>query len=339
MRVGIFGGSFNPPHLGHLNLMSSVQKKAGLEKVFVIPTYENPLKHPVEGPTPEQRLELVKVAISQYGEQFVVDDQEIRRKGVSFTIDTIRNYRKDYAAEDLFFIVGADSFETFPEWKNFKNILEESNLIVATRPGHQLPQSIDELPSALQPLVAEFDLNYIELTTGRNIQFMTLKDVDVSATDLRKRLRTGRSLEKYLPLGVENHVREHKYYQPLGHKIADYADFTKFVANVLFDRKGIMVRAFDLRSVSAPSEYAIVTSGTSSRHASSLAENVIQQVKEEYGVLPLSIEGMDEGRWVLLDYGSLIVHTFYDFVRQEYNLEKLWGNETDMQLKDPTLTK
>lgn len=336
MRVGIFGGSFNPPHLGHLNLMSSVQKKAGLEKVFVIPASQSPLKHEVEGPTPEQRLELVKVAVSQYGEQFVVDEQEIRRKGVSYTIDTIKNFRKEYAAEDLFLIIGADSFETLPEWKNFQDILKECNLIVATRPGHNLPDSTDELPEALKGIVADFDMNYIELTTGRSIQFITLKDVDVSATDLRKRLRTGRSLEKYVPLGVENHIRENKYYQPLGSKIGNYEDFTTFVGNVLFDKKGISVRGFDLRNLTAPSEYAIVASGTSSRHTSSLAENVIAQVKEEFGVFPQSIEGMDEGRWVLLDYGSLIVHVFYDFVRQEYALEKIWGGGKDLGLKDPT---
>ncbi|MGE0631221.1 MAG: nicotinate (nicotinamide) nucleotide adenylyltransferase [Pseudobdellovibrionaceae bacterium] len=336
MRVGIFGGSFNPPHLGHLNLMASVQKKAGLEKVFVVPSSQSPLKHPVEGPTPEQRLDLVKIAASQYGEQFVIDDQEIRRKGVSYTIDTIRAYRKEYKAEDLFLILGADTFESLPEWKSFKDLLKETNFIIATRPGHSLPTAVDELPEALKEFVAEFDMNYIELTTGRSIQFITLKDVDISATDLRKRLRTGRSLEKYLPLGVENHIRDNKFYQPLGAKIADYADFTKFVAGVLFDRKGINVKGFDLRELTAPSEYAIVCSGTSSRHSASLAENVIQQVKEEYGVLPQSIEGLEEGRWVLLDYGSLILHVFYDFVRQEYALEQLWADGKDMGLKDPT---
>jgi len=79
----------------------------------------------------------------------------------------------------------------------------------------------------------------------------------------------------------------------------------------------------------------LIASGTSTRHAASLAENVVQAVKEEYNVLPQSVEGVDEGRWVVIDYGSLIVHVFYDFVRQEYSLEKLWKDGKDLNLKDP----
>ncbi|MGZ4162085.1 MAG: nicotinate-nicotinamide nucleotide adenylyltransferase, partial [Neobacillus sp.] len=95
MRVGIFGGSFNPPHMGHINSLVTVQKKAGLDKIHVVPAAQNPLKTQVAGPTNEQRLELVKLALNSYGKQFYVDDQEIRRGGLSYTIDTVMNLRKD----------------------------------------------------------------------------------------------------------------------------------------------------------------------------------------------------------------------------------------------------
>ena len=78
MRIGIFGGSFNPPHLGHLNSLQTVAKKAGLDIVRVIPAAQNPLKVQIEGATAEQRLEMTKLALNGWGEQFVVDDQEIR---------------------------------------------------------------------------------------------------------------------------------------------------------------------------------------------------------------------------------------------------------------------
>lgn len=91
--------------------------------------------------------------------------------------------------------------------------------------------------------------------------------------------------------------------------------------------------------MSAPSEYAVIASGTSTRHAAAMAENVVMAVKEEYNVHPQSVEGIDEGRWVLVDYGSLIVHIFYDFVRQEYSLENLWRQGVDLGLKDPYVGK
>jgi len=335
MRVGIFGGSFNPPHMGHINSLLTVQKKAGLDKVHVIPTAQNPLKMEVEGATAEQRYDLVKQALNTYGKQFIVDDQEIRRGGLSYTIDTVMNLRKQVEVEDLYLIIGADQFEDFSQWKDFQKILTEANLIVTTRPGWEIPQDADELPEFLKVLVAEYDFNFIELKTGRNVQFIRLDDIEVSASEVRKLLRTGRPVEKLLPLAVESYVREHKLYRPIGDKIGDFAKFTAFCANILFSKKAIQTRGFDLTNISAPSEFTLVASGTSTRHASSLAENVVQAVKEEYNVLPQSIEGVEEGRWVVVDYGSLIVHVFYDFVRQEYSLEKLWQDGKDMNLKDP----
>jgi nicotinate-nucleotide adenylyltransferase len=335
MRVGIFGGSFNPPHMGHINSLVTVQKKAGLDKIHVIPASQNPLKMQVAGPTNEQRLELVKRALNTYGKQFFVDDQEIRRGGLSYTIDTIMNLRKEISAEDLFLIIGADQFEEFSQWKDYQKILTEANLIVTTRPGWDIPEEADELPEYLKALVAEYDFNFIELKTGRNVQFIRLQDVEVSASEVRKLLRTARPVGKVLPLSVESYIRDNELYRPIGERVGDFEKFTSFCANVLFEKKGIQVRGFDLTAIAAPTEFTLIASGTSTRHAVSLAESVVQAVKEEYNALPLSIEGIDEGRWVLVDYGSLIVHVFYDFVRQEYSLEKLWKDGRDLNLKEP----
>jgi nicotinate-nucleotide adenylyltransferase len=335
MRVGIFGGSFNPPHMGHINSLLTVQKKAGLDKVHVVPAAQNPLKIEVEGASADQRMDLVKQALNTYGKQFFVDDQEIRRGGLSYTIDTILNLRQQVDPEDMYLIIGADQFEELSQWKDYQKILTEANLIVTTRPGWDIPQELDELPEYLKALVAEYDFNFIELKTGRNVQFIRLNDIEISSSEVRKLLRTGRPVEKVLPLAVESYVREHKLYRPIGDKIGDFAKFTGFCGDVLFSKKGIQVRGFDLTGMASPSEYTLIASGTSTRHAASLAENIVMAVKEEYNVLPQSIEGVDEGRWVVLDYGSLIIHVFYDFVRQEYSLEKLWKDGKDMNLKDP----
>ncbi len=339
MKIGIFGGSFNPPHMGHINSIQTVAKKLGLSKVHVVPAAQNPLKTPVEGPTPEQRIELTKLAFAQYGETYFVDDQEIKRGGLSYTVDTVLNLRKEYDANDLFLIIGADKFEELSQWKDYQKILSEVNIVVTTRPGYDVPESLEEMPGYLKPLVADFDFNFIELTNGRSIQFITLRDIEVSSTEVRKWLRTGKPVEKYLPLAVESFIKEHKLYRNLGDRIGDYQKFTEFCANILFSKKGINVRGFDLTQTSAPSEFTLITSGTSTRHAAAMAENIAIAVKEEYNVHPQSVEGIDEGRWVLVDYGSLIIHIFYDFVRQEYNLESLWREGKDLGLKDPHVGK
>jgi len=339
MKVGIFGGGFNPPHMGHISCLTSVQKKAGLNKIFVIPTYQSPLKTQVDGPTPEQRLEMVKKALQGFGNQFEVDDQEIKRKGVSFTIDTIQQYRKDHAADDLHLIIGADHLETFANWREYKTVLKECNLIIATRPGFDIPSSRDQLPSFLSDIVLEYDFNFIELTTGRNVQFIRIPDVDISASELRKKIRTQKPVDQFLPLAVETYIKNEKLYQSLKDKIQDYTKFTEFCAEQLYAKKAINVKGYDLTKTSALSEYSIVTSGTSTRHTISLAENLVQLVKDEFRIHPSSLEGLEEGRWVVVDYGSLIIHIFYDYVRQEYSIEKLWKEGRDMGFKDPFAEK
>lgn len=336
-KIGIFGGSFNPFHVGHLNSALTVAEKVNLKKVFVVPSAQSPHKQPIEGPTAEQRCEMVRLGIQGYDDVLSVDEQELSRGGVSFTIDTLRNYLKTYKPEDLYLIIGVDVFYNFGDWKSPEEILESVNLVVTSRPGHHFPYTLEEMPELLQPLVEEFRHDVVTLNSGRTIEFVTLQDINASATDIRKRVRAGYPTDKFLLPSVSDYIKDNKIYGTLERRISDFEQFTRLCGDILFSKKAIGVRGFDLKDLNAPTEFSLIASGTSTRHTSSLGESVMKQVKEEIGVYPLSVEGLGEGRWVLLDYGSLIIHIFYDFVRQEYRLEDLWRKARDLNLKDPSL--
>jgi nicotinate-nucleotide adenylyltransferase len=305
--------------------------------IKVVPAARNPNKPPVEGPTDEQRLAMVSRGLSELADFTEVDDIEIRRGGNSFTVDTLKAYSKEVAPEDLYLIVGLDQFEEFDKWKSFEEILTIANLVVVTRPRHTIPLSEDEVAPGLQKLIAAFDRQFIQLNTGRSIEFVRLQDIDVASSEVRKRLRTGRNVDAQLTIAVEDYIKEHQLYAPIGPRIGDFEKFTRFCGQALFDKKAINVRGYDLRGLESATEFALIASGTSTRHASALAEAVQRAVKDEFNVFPMSVEGAGEGRWVLLDYGALIVHVFYDFVRQEYRLEDLWKAGRDLELKDATL--
>lgn len=323
-KIGIFGGSFNPVHMGHLQSIVDVSNKCELQKVIVVPAYQNPLKAPIDGPNPEQRMEMLNIAFREYTDLISVSDIELQRKGKSYTVDTIKEFAKTYKAEELHLILGIDSFNQFDQWKDYEQILKMCNLIVTSRPGNNLPFSLDELPEALRSEVEIFDRHYTELKSGRNIQFVKVTDVNVSASDLRKKIRNSMKVDKYLNFEVEEYLKNNKIYASLGSKIPDFEAFTKFCATSLLEKKVINLRAFDLQDRSYISDFVIVASGTNTRQTSALAEKLMQDVKDEFGVYPLSAEGLGEGRWVLVDYGALIIHIFYDFVRNEYQLESLW---------------
>ena len=322
-KVALFGGSFNPFHVGHINAIQSIQKALDFDRVVVLPAAQNPHKDVVDGPTGAERLEMVRLGLKDL--EFVeIDEQELNRGGKSYSVETVEYYSKHVPPENLFLVVGIDQFENFDKWKDFEKILKLSNVIVLSRPGFQLPFEASDLPTGLQKMVQEMDRQFVHLKTDRTIEFLQIKNSAVSASEIRKKLRSGRNVDKLIPIQVEEFIRSSKLFAPLSEKISDYEKFTHFCADILFSRKAIALKGYNLKSLEAPTDFTLIASGTSTRHASSLAENLIIAVKEEFNVRPQAVEGLNEGRWIVLDYGVLIVHLFYDFVRQEYQLEELW---------------
>ncbi len=332
-KIGIFGGSFNPVHVGHLNSLRAVAKREKLKKIFVVPNAQNPLKTSDNIVDGKHRLAMLELALKD-DPQFVVDDQEIKRGGKSYAIETLRYYISKYSSENIYLILGADSFENFDQWKNFEEILQEVNIIVTSRPKAVLPYDKEDFPKGVQPHIKDIDFKgVVKLKGGRTIRFAQLDDIDVSSTQIRKNLKLKKNVDQFLTFEVEKYIKENDVFPPLEVKIPDFREFVHFCAQNLADKKALGIKAFDLTQIVAPSEYAVVASGTSTKQAQSFAEQLARKVKEEYGVDALTMEGLEEGRWVVIDYGSLIVHVFYDFVRNEYRIEDLWKTGKEIQLK------
>jgi nicotinate-nucleotide adenylyltransferase len=323
VKLGLFGGSFNPPHLGHINLVSTIQRKGALDKVWVIPNYQNPLKGDVEGATPEERTELTRLAFADLAPKVEVLDTEILRKGKSYTIDTLKDLKKQNLTDEFFIILGVDHLFSLNLWKSWENLLNEANFIFTSRPGFSLPETLDDIPEFIKPLCASFDFNILSLKSGRQVEFIQLKDHPASSSEIRKRLGSGRSVSEFLPLSVEQAIKKKGLYPEIKSKVGDTQDFVKFCYYFLAEKKAVNQLAYDFSHMNKLYDFIIIASGTNTRQVSALAEALALEVKREFRILPLSIEGLSEGRWVLIDYGFLIVHLFYDFIRQEYALEEL----------------
>lgn len=331
-KIGLFGGTFNPIHIGHLNSMLTVAEKLNLEYIKVIPAREAPLRKKVQGPTPEQRLEMVKLGLKNYDDILKVDDVEILKSGMSFTIETLHKLLNGEDGSNYFLIIGADQFEKFDKWKNYKEILQTVNLIVTSRPGSGLPHSRNEIPPAIMELVDDYDQNIAILKSGREIHFIQLEDINISGTEIRKKIRFGANVENLMAPEVKKYIDENKLFQHIGPKVTDFEEFTHFCAQVLKDKNGIRIKGYDLRLLDKASEFTLIASGNNTRHVSALAEYVVKAVKDKYEALPFAMEGQSEGRWVVVDFGGLILHIFYDYIREEYRLEDLWKEGQQMEL-------
>ena len=196
MRLGILGGTFNPPHLGHLVCAQEAWLQLGLEQVVLIPARVPPHKPVEEEPGAEHRLELCRLAIAE-DERLAVSDLEIYRSGTSYTIDTLKQLHSTAPDNELFLIVGGDVAAGLPQWREPEQVLSLSTLAVAKRRG--TPR-------------ADIDQALTSLEGGRRAQFFRMPRVGFSSTMVRTRVRAGQPIRYIVPDRVASYIHEHGLY-------------------------------------------------------------------------------------------------------------------------------
>ena len=215
MKIGIFGGTFNPVHYGHLRAAEEIAEKF-LDEVIFVPTNITSNKNIEAEADPQKRLEMIKIAIKDE-QKFKASDIEIKRGGFSYSYDTITEFKKKYKEDDLYFIVGADAFAGLKNWKNAEEILKTINFIVAGRPKYgfkNLVKLIDYLPDNLKEN-AEADLKdgKIVIDGKRAVYFFNTAKLDISSTVIRNNFKNNISNLFLLPNGVINYIINNKLYE------------------------------------------------------------------------------------------------------------------------------
>ena len=197
-RIGIYGGTFNPPHTGHICAGLQALQALGLSMLYVIPDRIAPHKEIPEGsPTPEQRLQMLRLAL-EGEDNVVVSDMELRREGKSYTYETVEQLRAMHPEAELVLFMGTDNFLTFHEWRCPDRILAEASLGVFYR------GDLDE-KTQIAACKAEME------AAGHTIYLVSNDVVEISSTNLRRML-TFRCADPFLPKGVGEYIRENRLY-------------------------------------------------------------------------------------------------------------------------------
>jgi nicotinate-nucleotide adenylyltransferase len=194
LRIGLFGGTFDPIHLGHLIIAEEARERAELDRVVFVPSGIPP--HKSHGPvsSSSSRLEMTRLAV-EGNPGFEVSDFEAAREQASFTIETVRHFRKELGhGAELLLVMGADSILEISTWKNPRELLSESRPIVVSRPG--------------------FDLGKLEPWLREQALLVEGVLVDISSTDIRGRLVSGRSVRYLVPPSVLSYIRDNQLYTP-----------------------------------------------------------------------------------------------------------------------------
>ncbi len=215
MKIGIFGGTFNPIHYGHLRAAEEIAEKF-LDKVIFVPTNITSHKNINDNIHPEKRLEMINIAIKE-DERFGSSDVEIKRGGFSYSYDTVVQFKKKYKGDKLYFIVGADTYADVKNWKNAEAVLGAIDFIVVGRPKYgfkNIVKLIDFLPDNLKEDV-NVDLNQNSLTIRqkRSIYFLNTTKLDISSTVIRNNFKNNISNLFLLPNKVINYIINNKLYE------------------------------------------------------------------------------------------------------------------------------
>lgn len=203
--IGILGGTFNPPHMGHLVMAEEALDQLDLDRVVLMPVAVPPHKEAREDPGAAARLELCRLAVAD-DERFAVSTLEIERGGASFTVDTLRELHDVEPEHDLTFIVGGDMAQSLPAWREPEAILRLARLAVAEREGVRR----EDIARRLEPL-----------HDGDRVVFFDMPRIDVSSSTIRRRVAEGRPVRYLVPDAVAAAIAEQGLYrQPAGRPAA-----------------------------------------------------------------------------------------------------------------------
>lgn len=193
MRIGIFGGAFNPIHNGHLALAKHYKDSLSLDRLIYIPTANPPHKPSGNLIDGEHRINMLKLCV---GDDEVCDI-EFRRDGKSYTYLTLQELRQVYPNDKLYLIIGADQFFYFENWYKYEEILSLATVVTAAREGNQYSQMLEfkaQHPSLKDVVVSEFEV------------------IDVSSSQIRNAVSQGEDISQYVPKRVEEYIKEHRLY-------------------------------------------------------------------------------------------------------------------------------
>lgn len=211
MKIGIFGGTFNPIHHAHLRIAEEIREHFKLSKVIFVPAATPPHKPLSDDLSFGDRLRMVELAVRD-NRFFSVSDLEGKREGKSYSIDTLNLLRQHYPGDELFFIMGSDSFAEFGSWREYAAIFACCNIVTITRPGSRIVLR-EALPVDIAHEFCYHDAeNRLSHRSGHSVYSIEGTQLDISSTNIRALIRKGNSIKYLVPESVERYIIQQRFY-------------------------------------------------------------------------------------------------------------------------------
>jgi nicotinate-nucleotide adenylyltransferase len=210
MAIGIFGGTFDPVHMGHLRAAEEIRESFGLEKVFFVPAYIPPHKRSKRIADVDQRVEMLKMAIRNNA-HLSLSELEIKRGGVSYSIETIETFEKRYG--EIYFIMGLDAFMEIGTWHRYDELFSHADFVVMVRPMEKGVSGAELFPENVRGLVNKIDDATLLHTSGKKIYLRRVTQLDISSTRIREASQQNKSIRYLVPDKVERFINQRGLYR------------------------------------------------------------------------------------------------------------------------------
>jgi nicotinate-nucleotide adenylyltransferase len=208
--IGIYGGSFDPIHHGHLRAALEVCERLSLDKLFFVPCFQHPLNKAINAES-QHRLAMLQLAIGNCP-LFAIDQRELQRNDYSYTIETVESFNTSYPQEKLALIIGADAFLQFQQWHRWTEILDYANIVILHRPGYHLPEG--DLKVYLEQHQCTNSKNFGK-TSNNSIIILEMPLLEISSTYIRQQIKSGLSAQYLLPYSVNKYIVANDIYPEL----------------------------------------------------------------------------------------------------------------------------
>lgn len=279
MRIGIYGGAFNPVHKGHVKLAEEVKTKANLDKIIIMPSGVSPHKSSGSLIDSSHRLEICKLAFE--GEDYIISDLEIKREGKSYTVDTVTELKKLYPDDELYLIMGSDMLLCFHKWYRYEEILSNVTIVATTR---QDDISIDELK------------NYSRDVLGKKTLIIDFEPFECSSTKVRNELLSGADAKEMLSEKVKSYIIEKGLYTD------EYTEIRKLLKSKLDDYRyihslGVADSARDLAKIYGADEDKAYFAGLLHDIAKNTPKDEQLELMEKGGINLTDVEKNNPALW------------------------------------------
>jgi nicotinate-nucleotide adenylyltransferase len=214
-RIGIFGGTFNPIHLGHVRAALAVQTKFSLDKVLLIPSHIPPHKGSPDIVSPFHRLQMVELAAKLYP-LFLASSIEIDAKGKSYSVHTLSKLKKQFPESAIFFILGIDAFLEIDTWREYKKLLDQCHFIVISRPGYNIEDAKNILGGLyIDRIIQDFEPVIIEeaIAQKHKIFLLPIPALDIASKEIRRKVKSGESIAGLVTEPVREYIELHNLYR------------------------------------------------------------------------------------------------------------------------------